>query len=59
MGWVWTSAQRHDERSVNKEQKDLNALFEEMRLLRFIEVIEDIPHNAVRISIMTQDFADS
>ena len=42
-----------------KNRRTYYALFEEMRLLRLIEVIEDSdPHNAVRISIMTQDFAD-
>ena len=42
-----------------KNRRTYYNLFEEMRLLRLIEVIEDSdPHNAVRISIMTQDFAD-
>lgn len=42
-----------------KNRRTYYALFEEMRLHGLIEVIEESdPHNAVRISIMTKDFAD-
>jgi len=42
-----------------KNRRTYYSLFEEMKLLNLIEVIEESdPHNAVRISIMTQDFTD-
>ena len=42
-----------------KNRRTYYSLFEDMRLLCLIDVIEaSDPHNAVKISIMTQDFAD-